>query len=69
MMNSLFKNRLNRKETWISPNGSLKMRDFILTTKRQIFNDVSVISVVKTASDHWIVRGTLNINAKLERVY
>ena len=41
--------------------------DFIMTTKKRIFSDVSVIAKVKTGSDHRIVRGTLNINVKLER--
>ncbi|CAH2229669.1 jg20411 [Pararge aegeria aegeria] len=39
-----------------------------MTTKRHIFNDVFVINKVKTGSDHRMVRGTLNINVKLERV-
>ncbi|CAH2227200.1 jg14604 [Pararge aegeria aegeria] len=39
-----------------------------MSTKRQIFNDVSFINKVKTGSDHRMVRGTLNITVKLGRV-
>ena len=67
MMNSFFKKPQHRKWTWLSPNGATKNEiDFIMSTTRRIFNDVSVIHSVKT-SDHRIVRGTLNINTKLER--
>jgi exonuclease III len=68
MMNSFFKKREHRKWTWISPDGVTKNEiDFIMSTRRQIFNDVSVINAVKTGSDHRLVRGTLNLNLKLER--
>jgi hypothetical protein len=68
MMNSFFKKPPHRKWTWMSPDGSTRNEiDFIMSTKRRIFNDVSVIHRVKTGSDHRMVRGTLNINVQLER--
>ncbi|CAG4945202.1 unnamed protein product [Parnassius apollo] len=68
MMNSFFQKRPHRKWTWSSPDGSTKNEiDFIMTTRRQLFSDVSVIARVKTGSDHRMVRGTLNLNVKLER--
>ena len=68
MMNSFFRKKAHRKWTWIHPDGSTKNEiDFILSNNRHIFNDVSVISRVKTGSDHRMVRGTLNINTRLER--
>ena len=68
LMNSFFQKRPVKKWTWMSPDGSTRNEiDFIMTTKKRIFSDVSVISKVKTGSDHRIVRGTLNINVKLER--
>ncbi|CAG4920088.1 unnamed protein product [Colias eurytheme] len=68
LMNSFFKKPKQRKWTWISPDGSIKNEiDFILSTKRHIFNNVSVISRLKTGSDHRLVRGTLNINVRMER--
>ncbi|CAK1595096.1 unnamed protein product [Parnassius mnemosyne] len=61
MMNSFF-----QKGT--CPDGSTKNEiDFIMTTRRQLFSDVSVIPRVKSGSDHRMVRGTLNLNVKLER--
>ncbi|XP_013144778.1 PREDICTED: uncharacterized protein LOC106108224 [Papilio polytes] len=68
MMNSFFRKQEQRKWTWISPDGVTKNEiDFIMSTRKQIFNDVSVINAVKPGSDHRIVRGTLNIDVKLER--
>ncbi|XP_072943439.1 uncharacterized protein [Epargyreus clarus] len=68
MMNSFFKKKPQRKWTWMSPDGTTKNEiDFILADKRHIFNDVSVINRLKTGSDHRMVRGTLNIQVKLER--
>ncbi|XP_062526852.1 craniofacial development protein 2-like [Bombyx mori] len=68
MMNSFFQKPPHRKWTWMSPDGVTKNEiDFIMSTSRQIFNDVSVIHRVKTGSDHRIVRGILSINVKLER--
>nr|XP_037868983.1 craniofacial development protein 2-like [Bombyx mori] len=68
MMNSFFKKPPQRKWTWLSPDGVTRNEiDFIMSTNRQIFNDVSVINSVKTGSDHRIVRGMLNINVRLER--
>lgn len=68
MMNSFFRKREHRKWTWQSPDGATKNEiDFILSTKKQVFDDVSVINAVKTGSDHRMVRGTLNLNIKLER--
>ncbi|CAK1589396.1 unnamed protein product [Parnassius mnemosyne] len=68
MMNSFFQKRPHRKWTWSSPDGSTKNEiDFIMTTRRQLFSDVSVIKRVKTGSDHRMVRGLLNLNVKFER--
>uniref|UniRef100_S4NVQ8 Endonuclease-reverse transcriptase n=1 Tax=Pararge aegeria TaxID=116150 RepID=S4NVQ8_9NEOP len=69
MMDSSFENWPHRKWTWISPDGFTRNEiDFIMSTKRHVFNDVSVINRVKTGSDHRMVRGTLSINVQLERV-
>ncbi|XP_063542661.1 uncharacterized protein LOC134751209 [Cydia strobilella] len=68
MMNSFFRKREHRKWTWVSPDGATRNEiDFIMSTKKQIFSDVSVINSVKTGSDHRMVRGTLNIQFRLER--
>ncbi|XP_028178547.1 craniofacial development protein 2-like [Ostrinia furnacalis] len=55
-MNSFFQKPPHRKWTWMSPDGSTRNEiDFIMTTKRRMFSDVSVINRVKTGSDHRIV--------------
>ncbi|XP_075990326.1 uncharacterized protein LOC142985977 [Anticarsia gemmatalis] len=52
----------------LGPDGATKNEiDFIMSAKRRIFNDVSVINAVKTGSNHRMVRGTLNLNIALER--
>ncbi|CAH2243651.1 jg26126 [Pararge aegeria aegeria] len=69
LMNSFFKKRPHRKWTWKSPDNITKNEiDFIITDKRYIFRDVSVISRFNTGSDHRLVRSTLNIDYKLERI-
>ncbi|CAG4922110.1 unnamed protein product [Colias eurytheme] len=68
LMNSFFKKKTQRKWTWQSPDGQTKNEiDFIITDKKRIFRDVSVITRIKTGSDHRYLRGSLNINCNLER--
>ncbi|XP_064076267.1 craniofacial development protein 2-like [Vanessa tameamea] len=69
LMNSFFKKQPQRKWTWQSPDTMTKNEiDFVMTDKRHIFRDVSVINRFNTGSDHRLVRGSLNINFKAERV-
>ena len=68
LMNSFFKKSPNRKWTWKSPDGRTANEiDYILTDKRRIFRDVTVLNRCDTGSDHRLVRSTLDINYKLER--
>ena len=68
IMNTFFKKSLDRRWTWISPNGAIKNEiDSILTNKPHVFTDVPVINRFNTGSDHCMVCGTLTINIKLER--
>ncbi|CAG4952076.1 unnamed protein product [Parnassius apollo] len=56
MMNSFFQKRPHRKWTWSSPDRSTKNEiDFIMTTRSQLFSNVSVTARVKTGSDHRMV--------------
>ena len=49
IMNTFFKKRLNRRWTWISPNGATKNEiDYIMTDRPDIFLDVSGSSTVST---------------------
>ncbi|XP_026318069.1 craniofacial development protein 2-like [Hyposmocoma kahamanoa] len=69
LMNSFFQKPPQRKWIWLSPDGvTWNELDFILTDKRQILNNVSVINRVKTGSDHRMVRGLLNIDVKRVRL-
>ncbi|KAI8422945.1 hypothetical protein MSG28_014048 [Choristoneura fumiferana] len=53
--------------TWRSPDGKTKNQiDYILSSKRYIFEDVGVINMVGAGSDHRIVRARLALNLKLE---
>ena len=68
IMSTFFKKRLNRRWTWISPNGLTKNEiDYIMTNSPDIFLDVSVISSLNTGSDHRMMRGKARINTKFER--
>lgn len=68
LMNSFFQKKPQRKWTWRHPDGVTKNEiDFIMTNRRYIFKDVTVINRFNTGSDHRLVRGTLNINFRIER--
>lgn len=68
LMNSFFKKQPQRKWTWQSPDTVTKNEiDFIMADKRHIFRDVSVVNRFNTGSDRRLLRGSLNINFKLER--
>lgn len=69
LMNSFFKKKPHRRWTWRSPDTVTRNEiDFIMTNKRHIFRNVSVINRFNTGSDHRLVRGTLNIRFKTERL-
>ena len=68
IMNTFFKKRLNRRWTWISPNGKIKNEiDYIMTDRTDIFIDVIVINSFNTSSDHRMIRGRARIDTKFER--
>ena len=68
IMNTYFKKRLNRRWTWMSPNGAMKNEIYhIMTDRPDIFLNVSVINSLNTGSDHRMIRGKARINTKFER--
>ncbi|CAH2104255.1 unnamed protein product [Euphydryas editha] len=68
LMNSFYKKRPQRKWTWRSLDGKSRNEiDFHMTDCKCIFEDVSVVNRFNTASNHRLVRGSLNIDLKLER--
>lgn len=65
IMNTYYKKKINRKWTWISPDGKHKNEiDFILTNKPNLFNDVSIINQLNFSTNHRMVRATLKITNK-----
>ncbi|KAL0832165.1 hypothetical protein ABMA28_001622 [Loxostege sticticalis] len=58
MMNSFFRKPKQRKWTWLHPNGVTKNEiDFILSTNRHIFNDVSVGDSALEVVDEYVYLG------------
>ena len=67
-MNTFFMKKEKHKWTWRGPNGTTKNEiDYILTNKKHIVHDVSVINNFKFYSDHRLVCFTISINTKWER--
>lgn len=67
-MNTFFQKPTQRKWTWVSPNMKVKNEiDFILSNKKYIVKDVSVLNKFSTGSDHRLVRSKIVINIKQER--
>ena len=63
IMNTFFKKKDNRKWTWISPNQKFKNEiDFIMTNKPKSITNIEVINKINFASDHRLVRATVNLN-------
>lgn len=63
--NSLFSKNKNKKWTWKSPDGKTKNEiDFILTNKKAIVEDVSVLNKFEYNSDHRLVRLLLKLTIK-----
>lgn len=68
--NSLFSKNKNKKWTWKSPDGKTKNEiDFILTNKKAIVEDVSVLNNFEYNSDHRLVRAIVKINHKTKRYH
>lgn len=66
--NTFFKKNPKRKWIWISPDGKIKNEiDFVISSQKEIIQDVSVINRFTTGSDHRLVRSKITINHKLER--
>ena len=67
--NSLFEKPGKRMWTWESPDGQTRNQiDFIMVSDRTIVKNCEVITKVDIGSDHRMLRGTIKINRKLERL-
>ena len=67
IMNTFFYKKVHRKWTWKSPCGVTNEIDFILTNRRDIMKNVTVLNKVNVGSDHRMVRAEIKINLKRER--
>jgi len=68
LMNSFFYKKTNRRWTWMSPDGRTRNEiDFIITDKKYIVKDVTVLNQMNIGSDHRMVRATIIINLGHER--
>ncbi|XP_072378028.1 uncharacterized protein [Diabrotica undecimpunctata] len=66
--NIFFDKKLQRKWTWIAPNGSTKNEiDYILSKEKNIVQEVAVINMISVVSDHRIIRAKIKINATTDR--
>lgn len=62
VLNTMFKRKEKNCWTWISPDKNTKNEiDYILTTVPHLFSKYEVLSSFKFASDHRIIRATLNL--------
>ncbi|GFO03531.1 endonuclease-reverse transcriptase [Plakobranchus ocellatus] len=67
--NTLFHKPEKRMRTWESPDGTIRNQtDFIMTSKRNMSKDCSVITKVDIGSDYRMVRARKVIHSRLERL-
>lgn len=67
-MNTFFKKAKHRRWTWISSDGNTKNEiDFIITDRKRLVQDVTVLNRVSVGSDHRMVRATIMVNLRRER--
>lgn len=70
IMTTYFKKKINRKWTWIAPDGKTKNEiDFILTNTPGLFNDVSTVNQLNFNTNHRMVRATLELTKKNKETY
>lgn len=67
-MNTQFRKTPHRKWTWKSPNNMVRNEiGYILTSSRQICEDVTVLNRFHAGNDHRLVRAKIRIDTRLER--
>ncbi|KAL1447418.1 hypothetical protein WDU94_003530 [Cyamophila willieti] len=67
ILNSHFKKKPHRKWTWCHPTGYKSEKDYILTNRRHLFEDCTVLNRFNTGSDHRLVRAKIKFDKKIER--
>lgn len=67
-MNTFFQKKPKRKWTWRSPGGAVRNEiDYILSSSKDICEDVSVLGRFDAGSDYRLMRACFRIDTKLER--
>ena len=67
-MNSFFYKKDHRRWTWRSPDGKTKNEiDFMITDKKQIFRNVTVLNQFSTGSDHRMLKASIETDLGKER--
>lgn len=63
IINSFYKNRNNNRWTWASPDGRYKNEiDFILSNRKDIFQDCRVVNKINFNSNHRMVRAKIKLS-------
>jgi len=67
-MNSFFPGKVQRKWTWASADGRTKNEiDYIISNRKSIVKNVTVLNRFTTGSDHRMVRAKVVLNTRTER--
>jgi hypothetical protein len=67
-LSTFYKKKTQKKWTWKSPDGNtLNEIDYVLSNRREICSDVSVLNQFDTGSDHRLVRACLKLDLQSER--
>ena len=68
IMNTMFRQKTERRWTWKSPNGVMKTEiDYILTNNPDIVTDVTDTNQVKIGSDDRLVMSNIKLDVEVER--
>lgn len=68
LLNTFYMKKKTTRWTWISLNADTKNEiDFILSTEKNIIQDVSVLNCFTTSSDQRMLKSKIKINTKPER--
>lgn len=60
IMNSYYNKKINRKWTWVSPNGMIRNEiDYIVTNRPRLFSNIEVVNKFNYNTDHRLLRGHL----------
>lgn len=68
IINSIFKKKINNLWTWITPDKQTRNQiDYIMSTYPKLFQNIEILNNNTFASDHRLVRATIQINIKQKK--